>query len=68
MLLAAAWDDNDVLTDIEDASSELTASRFFDDLIRAVTTNTPVTVHADLRLLAQLDARIDARLTTHGLI
>jgi hypothetical protein len=50
MLLAATWDEDEIVTDVEGGSEELTPARFFDDLVRAVTTNTPVTVHTDVRL------------------
>lgn len=50
MLLAATWEDDDEeVVSVEDAAG-LTADRFFEDLIRAVTTNTPVAIHAEVRL------------------
>lgn len=51
MLLAATWeDDNEEVTDVEDPAADLMADRFFEDLIRTVTTNTPVAIHPDVRL------------------
>ena len=51
MLLVAEWDDSTrTLTQIEDPAEELTAARFFEDLLGAVMENTPVDVHKELRL------------------
>ena len=65
MLLAADWHDPwdgvkkderregalPKFGDVEDASTALSAGQFFEDLLRAVTTNTPVDRHAGVRLL-----------------
>jgi hypothetical protein len=52
MLLMGTWDDDDPeeQLEVEAPAEALSARRFFEDLIRAVTTNTPVTVHGDVRL------------------
>jgi hypothetical protein len=51
MLLVAEWeDDTRTLSSIEDPAEPLSAPRFFDDLLDAVMTNTPVDVHPEIRL------------------
>ena len=50
MLLAADWDDETLtLKDVKSATSVLSAEQFFRDLVRAVTTNTPVDQHVSVR-------------------
>jgi hypothetical protein len=54
MLLVASWDDETrTLHSVEDPADELSASRFFSDLLNAVMHNTPVDVHQELRLRKQ---------------
>lgn len=54
MLLVADWDDETrTLNTVEDPAEELSASRFFADLLNAVMNNTPVDVHQELRLRKQ---------------
>jgi hypothetical protein len=51
MLLIADWDtDAGTLTSIEEASDELGASRFFEDILNTVMRNTPVGMHQQVRL------------------
>ena len=51
MLLVAEWDDDSsVLHAVEDPADELSAPRFFQDLINAVLTYTPVEMHKTVRL------------------
>lgn len=50
MLLVAEWGDEDrELQGIDEPAKGLTAARFFADLLNAVTGNTPVDVHRDVR-------------------
>lgn len=52
MLLMAEWDDDPIeLRDIRDAAEQLSAQKFFEDLIQAVTSTTPFELHADVRTL-----------------
>ena len=54
MLLVADWDDETrTLNAVEDPAEELSASRFFADLLNAVMNNTPVDIHQELRLRKQ---------------
>ena len=54
MLLVADWDDETrTLNAVEDPAEELSAGRFFADLLNAVMNNTPVDVHQELRLRKQ---------------
>src|ERR1035437_8941615 len=54
MLLVADWDDATLtLSSVEDAWLHLSASRFFEDLLGAVMSNTPVDLHQEVRLLRQ---------------
>lgn len=51
MLLVADWDDETrTLNSVEDPAEELSASRFFADILNAVMNNTPVDIHQELRL------------------
>jgi hypothetical protein len=51
LLLVADWADDDLkLSEVEDPSEELRASRFFEDLIAAALTQSPVDVHRDVRV------------------
>lgn len=50
MLIVADWDDSLDLGNVEDPAEALTMPRFFADLINAVTTNTPVDIHQEVRL------------------
>lgn len=51
MLLVADWDDGTrKLMSVEDPAEQLSAPRFFADLLDAVMTNTPVDVHPEVRL------------------
>lgn len=51
MLLVAEWaDDTRTLNVVEDPAEELTARRFFSDLLNAVMENTPVEIHKAVRL------------------
>lgn len=56
MLLVADWTEENeenekpVFGDIEEPSEDLSAGRFFADLVEAVTSNSPANVHKDLRL------------------
>jgi hypothetical protein len=52
MLLVLEWDDKKrVLAPLQDATEELTASRFFEDLIDTLLDRTPVGVHQTVREL-----------------
>lgn len=54
MLLVADWDaQTRTLTTVEDPAEELSASRFFADVLNAVMSNTPVDIHQELRLRKQ---------------
>lgn len=54
MLLVADWDaETRTLTTVEDPAEELSASRFFADVLNAVMGNTPVDIHQELRLRKQ---------------
>lgn len=54
MILALDWDDESLtLEPVSDPTEDLTASRFFEDLISAVLDYTPVGVHAEVRYLKQ---------------
>jgi len=54
MLLVADWDDETrTLNSVEDPAEELSASRFFADILNAVMNNTPVDIHQELRLRKQ---------------
>ncbi|HEY8722264.1 MAG TPA: hypothetical protein VIL92_00220 [Gaiellaceae bacterium] len=54
MLLVADWDDETrTLNAVEDPADELSASRFFADILNAVMNNTPVDIHQELRLRKQ---------------
>ena len=54
MLLVCDWDDATLtVASVEDASPLLSAARFFDDLLAAVMTNTPVDLHQEVRLRRQ---------------
>lgn len=51
MLLIADWDDETrTLQPVEDPAAELSAERFFTDLLDAVMSNTPVDRHQEIRL------------------
>lgn len=51
MLLCADWNDSTgMLASVEDPAEPLSAPRFFDDLLDAVMTNTPVDTHPEIRL------------------
>jgi hypothetical protein len=51
MLLVADWDDGTkTLVSVEDPAEQLAAPKFFEDLLDAVMTNTPVDVHPEIRL------------------
>jgi hypothetical protein len=50
MLLVAEWDDELVLGELEQPAEQLTATRFFDDLLEAAMANTPADVHRDVRI------------------
>jgi hypothetical protein len=51
MLLVAEWDDdNRVLHAVEDPADELSAPRFFTDLVNAVLSYSPVEIHKPVRL------------------
>lgn len=52
MLLVLEWDDKTrKLAPLQDATEELTASRFFEDLIHALLDRTPVGIHQNVREL-----------------
>ena len=54
MLLVADWDETTLaLSSVEDASELLSASQFFEDLLDAVMSNTPVDLHREVRLRRQ---------------
>src|SRR4051812_31469805 len=51
MLLVGDWDDETLtLNSVEDPADELSAGRFFADLLNAVMDNTPVEMHKAVRL------------------
>jgi hypothetical protein len=51
MLIVGEWNDDDLqLGELDEPSEELRAARFFEDLLNAVTSNTPADVHREVRL------------------
>lgn len=51
MLLVAEWDDDSLqLDELDEPAEQLCGARFFEDLLGALTANTPVNVHPDVRL------------------
>jgi hypothetical protein len=51
LLLVAEWDDDGLkLSEVDEPSDQLRASRFFQDLVNAALANTPANIHRDVRI------------------